>query len=49
MQFVPKFNSYIEKCVDIGMDNAVQTWDMSGAAESEFAKVLKRAGFNVEL
>jgi hypothetical protein len=49
MQFVPKFNSYIEKCVDIGMDNAVQTWDMSGAAESEFAKVLKRAGFKVEL
>ena len=48
-QFVPMFNTYIEKCAQLGVDNAVQTWEMSGAAQSEFAKLLKKAGFNVVL
>jgi hypothetical protein len=48
-RFVPLFNTYIEKCAQLGVDNAVQTWDMSGAAQSEFAKLLKKAGFKVEL
>jgi len=47
--FTSRFNTYIEKCAQLGVDNAVQTWEMSGAAQSEFAKLLKKAGFNVVL
>jgi len=47
--FVPIFNKWLDQQVQKGVDKGVQVWDMSGAAQSEFAKMLKNAGFKVKL
>ena len=47
--FVPVFNKWLDQQVQKGVDKGVQTWDMTGAAQSEFARVLKNAGFKVTL
>ena len=46
---VPVFNKWLDQQVQKGVDKGVQTWDMTGAAQSEFARVLKNAGFKVTL
>jgi hypothetical protein len=48
-RFVPIFNTYLEQRAQKGVDKGVQLWEMSGAMESEFGKLLRKAGFNVEL
>lgn len=48
-RFVPIFNSYLEQRAQIGVDKGVQLWEMSGAMESEFGKLLKKSGLNVEM
>ncbi|CAK0771273.1 hypothetical protein CCP3SC15_420019 [Gammaproteobacteria bacterium] len=48
-RFVPIFNTWLEQRAQKGVDKGVEIWDMSGAAQLEFAKVLKRAGFNPEV
>ena len=47
--FVPVFNKWLDQQVHKGVEKGVQVWDMSGADQSEFAKVLKNAGFKVKL
>jgi len=46
-QFVPIFNTWLESRAQFGVEKGVELWDMSGAKDSEFYKVLKRAGFSV--
>ena len=46
---VPVFNKWLDQQVQKGVDKGVQTWDITGAAQSEFARVLKNAGFKVTL
>ena len=48
-RFVPFFNTYLEQRAQKGVDKGVELWEMSGAMESEFGKLLKKAGFKVTL
>lgn len=48
-RFVPLFHTWLEQRVQAGVDAGIQKWEMSGTAEEEFAKVLRKAGFNPEI
>ena len=45
--FTTRFNKHIYDCAQSGVDTGVELWEISGAAQSEFAKILKKAGFKV--
>ncbi len=48
-RFVPLFNTWLEQRAQAGVEAGIQKWEMSGTAEEEFAKVLRKAGFNPEV
>lgn len=47
-RFVPLFNTWLEKQAQAGVEKGVEQWVNSGTMETEFGKVLKRAGFKFE-
>jgi hypothetical protein len=47
--FTSRFNKHLEDCAQMGVDEGVELWEVTGAMESEFGKLLKKAGLSVEL